>query len=415
MGDKSWKIRVLGDLIEPPQYGWTTKAVSNGVMKYFRTSDINGTINWELVPYCKDLPPEPSKYTLRKNDILISRAGSVGVNVRISEDVPNVIFASYLIRIRTKDNLLPEFLGYYLNTPDYWRYIAEMKSGIAVPNVNASKLRNIPINLPSLAMQQLIVDQLNNLLPKVRQIKARLENIPILLKKFRHSVLSAACSGKLTEDWRFEQHNPTFYAIDGVLTELRDLGSEIPDEWAVRAFTDICHIATNLVNPSDYQDYPHIAPDNIEKESGKLLSYNTIAEDRVTSPKHLFCPGQIIYSKIRPYLSKAILVDFDGLCSADMYPLTSFINTKYLLYYILSPQFVILASTAGERIVLPKINQKELSYIPVPVPSVEEQTEIVRRVEKLFALADSLEAKYHNAMVRINKIERSILSKAFKD
>lgn len=206
----------------------------------------------------------------------------------------------------------------------------------------------------------------------------------------------------------------THYDIVNSNTTLRDIESEIPKEWSVMAFTDVCQIASNLVNPADYQGYAHIAPDNIEKESGKLLSYNNIAEDRVTSPKHLFHSGQIIYSKIRPYLSKAILVDFDGLCSADMYPLTSLINPYYLLHYILSPQFVKLASTAGERSVLPKINQKELSIIPVPVPSVEEQAEIVNRVQRLLKLVESLDFNYNNALARIEKIEQSILAKAFR-
>ncbi|MCB5285237.1 MAG: restriction endonuclease subunit S [Candidatus Cloacimonetes bacterium] len=303
------------------------------------------------------------------------------------------------------------YLRYFLEL--MYPVIQQNPKGMATPHVNSDLFWNMDIPLPTEDIQRQIVERLSVILPKVRQVKARLETIPKLLKKFRQSVLSAACSGRLTEDWRAEHHLVTHYDIVKSNTTLRVIESEIPKEWSIMAFTDVCQIASNLVNPADYQGHAHIAPDNIEKESGKLLSYNTIAEDRVTSPKHLFHSGQIIYSKIRPYLSKAVLVDFDGLCSADMYPLTSFINTHYLLYYILSPQFVKLASTAGERSVLPKINKKELSFIPVPVPSIEEQAEIMKRLNQLFTLADSLESKYQNAMARIDKIERSILSKAF--
>ena len=69
------------------------------------------------------------------------------------------------------------------------------------------------------------------------------------------------------------------------------------------------------------------------------MEYHTVSEDGVTSGKHRFYPGQILYSKIRPYLSKVVVVDFDGLCSADMYPIEAKGNTKCLWYYMLSEEF----------------------------------------------------------------------------
>lgn len=116
------------------------------------------------------------------------------------------------------------------------------------------------------------------------------------------------------------------------------------------------------------------------------MEYHTVSEDGVTSGKHRFYPGQILYSKIRPYLSKVVVVDFDGLCSADMYPIEAKGNTKCLWYYMLSEEFLEQASTAGSRSVLPKINQKELSALTVVLPTLsDEQTEIVRILDDLLA------------------------------
>ena len=70
----------------------------------------------------------------------------------------------------------------------------------------------------------------------------------------------------------------------------------------------------------------HIAPDNIEKGTGHLFECRTVKEDKVASANHLFKKGQIIYSKIRPLLRKAVIAPFDGLCSADMYPLNTTLN-----------------------------------------------------------------------------------------
>lgn len=354
---------------------------------------------------------------IQPGDVLIVKDGATTGKVSyVDQQYPFVesFVNEHVFICRPSQAVCGKYLFYFLRSNSGHSQIMATFHGAAQGGISSAFADEVYVPLLSLEDQSGIVNYLDDTIHHIRIIKSRLEKIPTILKKFRQSVLSAACSGKLTEDWRAGQHLATHYNIAKSNTTLRGIESEFPKEWSVMAFTDVCQIASNLVNPADYQGYAHIAPDNIEKESGKLLSYNNIAEDRVTSPKHLFHSGQIIYSKIRPYLSKAILVDFDGLCSADMYPLTSLINPYYLLHYILSPQFVKLASTAGERSVLPKINQKELSIIPVPVPSVEEQAEIVNRVQRLLKLVESLDFNYNNALARIEKIEQSILAKAFR-
>ena len=128
----------------------------------------------------------------------------------------------------------------------------------------------------------------------------------------------------------------------------------------------------------------HIAPDNIEKGTGTLLSCRSVLQDKVSSPNHLFQKGQIIYSKIRPLLRKAVIAPFDGLCSADMYPLNTSLNPKYLLSYILSDSFNYQVATAmSSRVKMPKINQNELGSILGPIPPIQEQDRIVGKIDGL--------------------------------
>jgi len=108
------------------------------------------------------------------------------------------------------------------------------------------------------------------------------------------------------------------------------------------------------------------------------------------------------------------IAEFEGLCSADMYPIDALGSEKYLFRWMLTAQFTDWASNAESRSVLPKINQKDLSQIPVPTPSTEEQTEIVRRVDQLFAYADTIENQVNNALERVNNLTQSILAKAFR-
>ena len=175
--------------------------------------------------------------------------------------------------------------------------------------------------------------------------------------------------------------------------KIRDVPFELVEGWKWAQFCDVATIASNLIKPEAYWNFQHVAPDNIEKQTGRLLPCRTVGEDNVRSGNHRFFSGQILYSKIRPNLAKAVLVDFEGLCSADMYPINAHIDSNYLLKYMLSPTFLNLTVKKDTRVAMPKINQEELHKILVPVPPLNEQHRIVTKVNSIMALCDDLEAK----------------------
>jgi type I restriction enzyme S subunit len=164
----------------------------------------------------------------------------------------------------------------------------------------------------------------------------------------------------------------------------------LPEGWEWVRFSFVAGIASNLVSPHKYQHMPQVAPDCIEKATGRLTQSRTVGQTGVTSPNHLFRSGQILYSKIRPSLSKAVVVDFEGLCSADMYPINSLINTSFLHRYILSQPFLAQVQAAENRVKMPKLNQEALNSFVVPVPPLPEQSRIVARVTELRALCAQL-------------------------
>lgn len=165
---------------------------------------------------------------------------------------------------------------------------------------------------------------------------------------------------------------------------------ELPVGWEWVRFGQIASIASNLVPPTLHLDKRQVAPDCIEKGTGRLLQKRTVAEAEIISPNHLFKPGQILYSKIRPSLSKAVLVDFGGLCSADMYPIESMLDSHYLLMYILSQPFLDQVGIAENRVKMPKLNQEALVTFTVPLPPLAEQSRIVTRVTALRRLCADL-------------------------
>ena len=198
-----WWLSTLGEISEKPQYGWTTKAKhEEGHLKLLRTTDItSGTVDWSKVPYCTEEPDDIKKYLIKSGDILISRAGSIGVSYLVNNP-ERAVFASYLIRFRPKQSMDEKYVYYYLKSPDYWTAIGASKVGIAVPNVNASKLSQVSIPIAPPDQQKLIVAEIEKQFSRLDEAVVSLKRVKVNLKRYKAAVLKAAVEGKLTEDWR---------------------------------------------------------------------------------------------------------------------------------------------------------------------------------------------------------------------
>ncbi|MEL7659115.1 MAG: restriction endonuclease subunit S, partial [Bacillota bacterium] len=202
----SWVWTTIGEICFPPQYGWTTSASNEGKLKLLRTSDItSGIIDWLTVPFCETEPDDVDKYLLSDGDIVISRAGSIGYSILVNNP-ENSVFASYLIRFRPYSIVLDKYLSYFLKSPKYWESISEKTLGIAIPNVNASKLKQIEIPLASVAEQHRIVAKIEELFTQLDAAETALKRAKANLERYRQSVLLAAVTGELTRVWREENH-----------------------------------------------------------------------------------------------------------------------------------------------------------------------------------------------------------------
>jgi type I restriction enzyme S subunit len=188
--------------------------------------------------------------------------------------------------------------------------------------------------------------------------------------------------------------------------------SDLPEGWTRACFGDVATIDSNLVSPAAFPEMPHIAPNHIESWSGRLLPYTTVAADNVKSPKHLFKPGQILYSKIRPYLAKAVLVDFAGLCSADMYPVSTWLEPRFLLRWMLSAEFTRRVADDQNRTVLPKINQEALLKIGTPVAPLAEERRIVAKVEALLGRVSGVRERLERVPHLLKRFRQSVLTAA---
>lgn len=335
---------------------------------------------------------------IKKNDIVIvSSTGSnkvIGKAAIAKRDYADVSFGAFTLLIRPCELINKNYIGMFFLGDMYRETIKKNVSGININNIRREHITEQSFPVPPLPEQQRLVEKIESIFEKLDRAKELVQEALESFENRRSAILHKAFTGELTEKWREK---------NGVSWE----------SWEEKTFKDIVKIQTNLVDPKDYLDFPHIAPDNIEKRTGKLLEYNTIKQDGVKSSKHRFYKGQIIYSKIRPYLSKVAIVDFDGLCSADMYPIDWDYNNKYLYYHMLSDTFLDKASNAGSRSVLPKINQKELGRITLPVPIKDEQEIIADVLDSLLEKEDRAK-ELINIIDDIEIMKKTILAKAFR-
>jgi len=204
---KGWKKSNLGEVCEKPQYGWTTKAAREGSVRLLRTTDLtHGPITWATVPYCDEIPDDLAKYRVQADDIFISRAGSVGVSVHIRSIDEVSVFASYLIRIRCGESIDPCFMKFFLDSPAYWLQINDMSAGVALANINATKLKELDLPLPPLTEQEQIVEILGEQLSRLDAALGVADAIEKRSAALRRSLLHTAFTGRLTEKWRESVH-----------------------------------------------------------------------------------------------------------------------------------------------------------------------------------------------------------------
>lgn len=385
-----------------PDWEWPYKLPENWCWTYFKSistiqtgkKDANYGSDEGKYPFftCAAEPIRCHGYSFDCRAILLAGNGDIN-NISRYNGKFEAYQRTYVVKIA--EPLCFDYIFYWFK----YRWFDFNKGkmfGTAIPYIRLGNLQEFPTPIPPLAEQQRIVDRIESLFAKLDEAKEKAQAVADSFETRKAAILHKAFTGELTAKWR-EDHGVSI------------------DNWKTTRFDSVAAIRSNLVDPAEYQSFPHIAPDNIEKKTGVLLEYHTIAEDGVTSGKHRFYSGQILYSKIRPYLSKAVVVDFDGLCSADMYPIEAYQNARCLWYYMLSDEFLLQASTAGSRSVLPKINQKELSALTVHLPTNDrEQEEIARILDELFDKEQQTKEAAEVVLDQIDLMKKSILARAFR-
>ena len=200
---KSWQVRTVKNTCEKPQYGYTESASDKPIgPKFLRITDITDKgVDWLKVPYCKCPQELINKYKLEKEDILFARIGATTGKSFIVEKCPFAVYASYLIRLRTKTELNPMYLYYFFNSEMYWKQIDAHKGSSLKKGVNGSILASLIFSFPKKQEQEEIANILLSIDKKISQAESKKQTLQALFR----TMLNQLMMGKVrVKDFDFE-------------------------------------------------------------------------------------------------------------------------------------------------------------------------------------------------------------------
>lgn len=295
---------------------------------------------------------------------------------------------------------------YYFLLNEKNAFIKKGKGG-AQPNISQAVIKEHPLCLPPYAEQKIIAEKLDTLLAQVDSAKARLEQIPQILKRFRQAVLAAAMRGKLTEIWRahnsFNLSLKKYYELTkGQKLKAKNISEPCEEKTWLRC--NIGHIfnvksgdGLTAKEMNDSGDIPVYGGNGI---TGYHDKYNTEEPTIVIGRVGYYC-GSVHLTPEKSWITdNALLVDFN-----------SELITKQFAHWLLKATNLRVDTSSSAQ---PVISGAKIYSIEIVIPPIEEQHEIVRRVEQLFAYADTIEKQVNSALTRVNNLTQSILAKAFR-
>lgn len=332
-----------------------------------------------------------------KNDLLYAWSATFGPYW--SKWDHKLIYHYHIWKIETSPALNKQFAYYaLLNITEALKASAH---GVAMPHITKAGMEAWEIQLPPISEQKIIAEKLDTLLAQVESTKARLEQTPQILKRFRQAVLGAAVSGKLTEDWR--DNSSLSGWIEGKLGEfIKKPSYGTSSKSNKEGLIPVLRMGNLQGGKLDWTDLVYTS-DTIEIEKYKL-EYNDVLFNRTNSPE--LVGKTAIYKSEQPAIYAGYLIRVQ--CLPDLNP--DYLN--YHLNSILGRQYCY--SVKSDGVSQSNINAQKLIAYPITVPPLPEQHEIVRRVEQLFAYADTIEKQVNNALARVNNLTQSILAKAFR-
>lgn len=295
------------------------------------------------------------------------------------------------------------YLYYYLLSK--YSLINSRPRGVGIPHVDPNFLWSLEVPLPPLAEQKRIADKLDVLFGQLNIVQKAIERIPELIKNFRQQILSSAVTGKLTEEWRKGEN------LAGWKTELASVCCDKVQSGGTPKggnFTEsgipFLKVYNIVHNKIDFEREPQYVSHDIHNSQIK---------------KSITLPGDVIMNIVGPPLNKVAIIpnsypEWNINQAITLFRPKNYLNNKFLYYFFCegTPVNGIINQTRG---VVGQINISltQCRNFIIHIPPIEEQKEIVRRIDSIFKKLETIEQQYNALKSKIEKLPQALLNKAF--
>ncbi|KAF5029275.1 Type-1 restriction enzyme EcoKI specificity protein [anaerobic digester metagenome] len=433
---EGWKSVSLGELVQPSKE--KIEPSENPNLKYVGLEHIESH-KCQIKGYGFSVDIKSTKTMFHRGDVLYGKLRPYLNKVC----VPNFdgVCSTDILVFNATSNLNNYYLMRFLSTPNVVDYASNNSSGVQLPRINFQKLSSYTVPLPPLSEQHRIVSAIEALFARLDATNEKLDRVPGILKKFRQSVLAAACDGRLTEDWR--KANPDIESAKELVKSIIHEKETKSEKRKVSLNSDLEESVVQNIPESWFEssldkisikitDGTHHSPPNGAEGDFKYITAKNIKNDGIDLKNVTYVSSEVhdeIYSRCNPEYGDLLLIKdgattgivtlnnltepFSMLSSVALLKFPEGISNKYIMYYMRSPDFQSNVQDKMGGAAITRLTLKKISNMIVALPPLPEQHEIVRRVDALFAFADSIESKVAAAREKTEKLRQSILAKAF--
>jgi type I restriction enzyme S subunit len=414
---REWRVKKLGELVFEMYYGLTAKAVNQPTgLRMLRTTDIkdNYRVDWDSLPYCEITDNRRSniqKYLLRKNDLVVSRAGTTGMSIFVDKDFNDVIFGSYLIKIKLNESVAyPKFIHYFMQSSLYWNQLLPKQAGSTLKNISLPILKNILTPLPPINEQKLIPEILSTVDRAIEVVDAGVARLEGLKKALMRELLT----GRIRV--REENGKPVFYRE----TEFQETEiGKIPREWKIERLKNVAmEIKSGFASGKrdETDGIIHLRMFNIGLNG--MLSFDEII--KVPKPRdwrqYLLRHGDILLvntSGSEEHIGKvAIFENVELECTYSNHLTRIRIDENevdsrwvyFVLYYLWQTGYfksLVHQQAGGQR----NIPLKAIENLPITLPATNE----ARKIAEFLSMINTVIKLYREEMIRLERLKRGLM------
>jgi type I restriction enzyme, S subunit len=406
---EGWTVSTVGELGQVQLGKMLDRAKNQGSpVSYLR----NINVRWfdfalEDLKSVRVSDEELARFSVEDGDLFICEGGEPGRCAVWRNGSNTMVYQKALHRFRTKGAILPVLLMYRLRQEAEIGRLHEWFSGSTIKHLTRENFVKFEVPVPPLAEQKRIADKLEAVLGRVDACRARLDRVPGLLKRFRQSVLAAATSGKLTEEWR--------------------MTNGVSEEWKDVRLGQIADVHGGITKDSKKQlisdeEIPYLRVANVQRGYLDLTEIKTIRIPAAKAESLLLRPGDVLFNEGGDIDKLGRGWVWEGQiprCSYQNHVFRARLSSrgdqpKYISWWGNFRGLEYFLRSGKQTTNLASINKSMLCDLPISLPSPAEQQEIVRRVEDLFAFADRIEARLATARKTVERLTPATLAKAFR-